>query len=81
MKIIVKTFSSVKMVCGFAGKQMEIRDKSSVSDVMQLLSNEFNELANMKDKLLLAVNEEYCDRNRTLKDGDTLAIFPPVSGG
>jgi MoaE-MoaD fusion protein len=31
--------------------------------------------------LLLAVNQEYADQQRVLRDGDELAIFPPVSGG
>lgn len=31
--------------------------------------------------LLLAVNEEYAQRDRQLNDGDELALFPPVSGG
>jgi molybdopterin synthase catalytic subunit len=31
--------------------------------------------------LLLAVNQEYADQNRVLRNGDELAIFPPVSGG
>src|SRR5262245_6859832 len=31
--------------------------------------------------LLLAVNQEYADHNRVLRNGDELAIFPPVSGG
>jgi molybdopterin converting factor subunit 1 len=31
--------------------------------------------------LLLAVNQEYARAPRELKDGDELALFPPVSGG
>jgi len=31
--------------------------------------------------LLLAVNQEYADQNRELRNGDELAMFPPVSGG
>ena len=29
----------------------------------------------------LAVNESYADDNLMLKEGDTVAIIPPVSGG
>jgi molybdopterin synthase catalytic subunit len=31
--------------------------------------------------LLFAVNQEYADANREVRDGDELAVFPPVSGG
>jgi molybdopterin converting factor small subunit len=30
---------------------------------------------------LIAVNEEYAESETTLKPGDELAIFTPVSGG
>src|SRR4029078_8359135 len=31
--------------------------------------------------LLYAVNREYADRERELRDGDEVALIPPVSGG
>jgi molybdopterin converting factor small subunit len=31
--------------------------------------------------LSFAVNEEIVDRTRSLRDGDRLALLPPVSGG
>jgi molybdopterin converting factor small subunit len=30
---------------------------------------------------MVAVNEEYVDTNYILKDGDVVALIPPVSGG
>lgn len=30
---------------------------------------------------LVAVNMEYADLNRVVKDGDEVAFFPPVTGG
>ncbi len=33
------------------------------------------------DDLKLAVNDEYAQWTRTLKDGDRLVFIPPVSGG
>ncbi len=30
---------------------------------------------------LLAVNQSFADRNATLKEGDEVALLPPVSGG
>jgi molybdopterin converting factor small subunit len=81
MKIIVNTFSSAKTICGFIEKQLDIKEKSSVGDVLRIIFNECSNLSNLKNKLLFAVNEEYCDENKILRNGDQLAIFPPVSGG
>ncbi|KEZ54416.1 molybdopterin converting factor subunit 1 [Metabacillus indicus] len=30
---------------------------------------------------MIAVNEEFADESTVLKDGDTVAFIPPVSGG
>ena len=81
MKVIINAFSSVKTLCGFAERQIEITEKASVGDAVKILFNEFDGLKIIKDKLLFAVNEEYCNGDKILQDGDTLAIFPPVSGG
>ncbi len=80
MTILIKAFSSVRTICGFSEKRIEINEES-VGDILQQLFSENKNLADIKDKLLFAINEEYCDKTRMLKDGDTLAVFPPVSGG
>ncbi|WP_070119797.1 molybdopterin converting factor subunit 1 [Bacillus marinisedimentorum] len=33
------------------------------------------------ESAMTAVNEEYADEDTELKDGDTVAFIPPVSGG
>ena len=32
-------------------------------------------------KFLVAVNQEMCERDANLNDGDEVAFFPPVTGG
>lgn len=81
MKINIRAFSSVKSVLGFSEKEMSVSDGSSVEDILQLLFGQYDDLMKMKGKLLFALNEEYCDKKKELREGDILAIFPPVSGG
>ncbi len=33
------------------------------------------------DQTMAAVNEDYADGSEVLKEGDTVALIPPVSGG
>ena len=34
-----------------------------------------------KNSVLIALNHEICDSNATLKSGDEVGFFPPVTGG
>jgi len=81
MRIKIKVFASIRDICGFNEKELIVSDSIKVNDVIDLFIKGNKELSEKKDTLLTAVNEEYCNMNRTLEDGDTLAIFPPVSGG
>lgn len=81
MEITINTFSSVRTVCGFSEKNINIKEGSTVGELQKILFKEFNELVKMEGRLLFAINEEYCDEKEILRNGDKLAIFPPVSGG
>jgi len=81
MKIKIMTFASVKEICGFSEKDIEISNGLCVADVVQDLIRDYKDFNRVKDRLLYAVNDVYCDEERILSDGDSLAVFPPVSGG
>lgn len=51
--------------------------------INELLENHLNPKLGGKrvDRFLFAVNEELVDKDYLLKDDDTLAILPPLSGG
>ena len=81
MKIKVKVFASIKDICGFNEKELIVSDSIKVNEVVDLFVKSNQELFAKKDDFLIAVNEEYCTPDMILKEGDILAIFPPVSGG
>ncbi len=81
MRIKIKVFASIRDICGFSEKELLVSDSIKVNEVIDLFIKGNVELSDKKDILLIAVNEEYCRMDRILEDGDTLAIFPPVSGG
>lgn len=81
MKIIIKTFASVKDICGFEEKEVVVSEGITAGEAVERLAAGFEALEKMKKTLLLAVNEGYVGREHVLLDGDVLAIFPPVSGG
>ena len=81
MKIRLRLFASIKEKCGFSEKELTVSSDIKITHIIDLLCKSHPELPEVRPSLLYAVNEEYCEGDKTLKDGDTLAIFPPVSGG
>jgi sulfur-carrier protein len=81
MKIKINAYSSARTACGFSERHIEAESGASIGSVMERLYKDHEKLASMKEKLLFAVNEQYCDISEILKEGDVLSIFPPVSGG
>jgi len=81
MRIKIKVFASVRDICGFNEKELIVSDSIKLNEVIDLFIKSNQALSEKKETLLIAVNEEYCRMDRTLEEGDTLAIFPPVSGG
>jgi len=82
MQIQVLLFATLKDLAG--EKKIDLAlpgDNTSVKHVRQQLINRYPDMeANMK-VALASVNEEFAFDADTVKDGDEVAFFPPVSGG
>jgi molybdopterin converting factor small subunit len=46
-----------------------------------MLKARHENLKSVLETCMFAVNMEYCDRDYLIKEGDEVAIIPPVSGG
>jgi molybdopterin synthase catalytic subunit/molybdopterin converting factor small subunit len=74
MRVHVKLFAGLRERAGWSERELDGADR--VADVWPAL-----DLGDEPEGLLYAVNKEYADRDRTLADGDEVALIPPVSGG
>ena len=57
---------------------------TTAADVIALLRERGNAWSDAfaEDQLVMvAVNQEMCDADQAIKDGDEVAFFPPVTGG
>jgi len=54
---------------------------ATVAALLDALASTYEDVKVMCDKLAVAVNLEYVKADCVLKDGDEVAIIPPVSGG
>ena len=52
-----------------------------MAEAIRKVKSKFPGIQCAADRVVAAVNEEYSKHERTLADGDTIALIPPVSGG
>jgi MoaE-MoaD fusion protein len=71
--VVVRLFAGLRERAGWSQRELDV---ASVGEVWQAL-----ELGDEPEGLLYAVNREYADREQELRDGDEVALIPPVSGG
>lgn len=82
MKITVLFFSLFREWTGTGERSLELpAAEATVGDALVILFGEYPELKSWKEKVLLAVNCEYADAETSLRDGDEMALMPPVQGG
>src|SRR5213078_4427264 len=73
MRVHVRLFAGLRERAGWSSREIEA---STVAEVWPALG-----LGDEPSGLLYAVNREYAERDRELRDGDEVALIPPVSGG
>jgi molybdopterin converting factor subunit 1 len=62
--------------------ELTVEEGSTARAAFGRLLEQYPDLRRFRSSLLVAVNQEYArDLDVVLKDGDELALFPPVSGG
>lgn len=79
MRIRVLYFGVLKDVMGRSGAEMEFEEGASVAEVLAV--HRASAKATVWESVAVAVNQEYARVGDVLKDGDEVALLPPVSGG
>ncbi|MGI8837674.1 MAG: molybdopterin converting factor subunit 1 [Pyrinomonadaceae bacterium] len=78
--VTVLFFGAARDVVGQAEIKLLLQAANAATALEELLEK-FPELRRFGRSLLFAVNQEYAQPDRLIKEGDELAVFPPVSGG
>ena len=81
MRVRVLLFASLREAVGEKTLELELRDRATVADLLAQLEAEHPVIARHRGKLFVARNEERAQPTAQLRDGDEVALLPPVSGG
>lgn len=81
MNVELRFFASLRERLKASSAARDVPDGSTVAEVWATLCREHPEIELMGASMSFAVNREYVERDHRLRDGDELALIPPVSGG
>lgn len=77
----VMLFAGLAEAAGERSVELSVELPVQVSEVKRLFAERFPEAARQTAVSFAAVNQEYADDEAFIRDGDEVALLPPVSGG
>lgn len=81
ISVNVLFFGAARDAAGTDETQLRLNPPHDSASALEQLLTAYPALRRFGKSLLFAVNQEYARPEQAIRDGDELAIFPPVSGG
>lgn len=81
MRVHLLFFAVYRDLAGAPELEIEVPSGSTASGVVERLRARGGGLARLPESPVVAVNREYAPLSTPLRDGDELALLPPVAGG
>lgn len=81
MKVKIKFFAGCQDIAGKRESEVELKEETNAKMLLEKLIKDYPGLEKMAKNILLSINMEYASSDTILKDGDEVALIPPVSGG
>lgn len=81
MRVRVKFFAYTREITGRKEMEMEVNEAARLGDILDILVERFPALKSYREEIKMAINHEYAPLETAVRDGDEVAILPPVSGG
>jgi molybdopterin converting factor subunit 1 len=81
MKVRLRMFAILRERSGVSEIEIELADGATVAVAMEEVGRRFTTIVDLLPRTAAAVNLSYAKPTAPLRDGDELALIPPVSGG
>jgi molybdopterin converting factor subunit 1 len=81
MRVQVLFFGQLKDLTGRSSESLPLGDHATLHDVLAHYSEKYPSILRLSSSLALSINQEYAAQDAALRDGDEVALLPPVSGG
>lgn len=81
MILTILFFATLKDKAKTKSVELTLGDGITVAELKKELEIRFPAIASSLPSTIVSRNKEFAENNEILKDGDEVALFPPVSGG
>lgn len=82
VRVQVLYFAAVRDLAAVAEEPLELpAHVNHVAEFVTFLEGHRPELRGRLESVRVAVNEEFADPSSPVRDGDVIALIPPVAGG
>ncbi|TLZ88218.1 MAG: molybdopterin converting factor subunit 1 [Methanobacteriota archaeon] len=81
MQIQVRLFATYREIVGEGQLAWTFRDGTTVGQLVEAVLAKYPRLLGHEKSMVLAVNHEVVRLDVVLREGDEVALLPPVSGG
>jgi molybdopterin synthase catalytic subunit len=81
MRIRLLLFAHYRDLAGAGEIDLELPPGATAGDVVRVLRSSGGGYARLPAEPVVAVNQEYAPLDTTIRDGDEVALLPPVAGG
>ena len=81
MKVRVKYFSIHRDMTDKTEEEIQLDQEATLKDLLSRLIESYPRLKDAKDYTVISINGNFAEERSKLKEGDVVALFPPVGGG
>ena len=74
-------FAQAREAAGTKGEELSLDEKSNVRSALSRAFEAHPKLRQLEKAIKVALNEEITEEDAPLKEGDRVALLPPVVGG
>jgi MoaE-MoaD fusion protein len=81
IRISILYFATVKDATGIRMELIDLSNDTSIREMLSKISIIYPKLKHILNNIQISVNYRIVDLNTVLKEGDEVALLPPISGG
>lgn len=81
MRVTVKLFATYREIVGSKELKVPLSKDATLRSLLDSIYAKHPRLQGFEETMLLAVNHEFAEPSARLREGDEVALMPPVSGG